>query len=240
MGVGRRGRRCMSKLLAPVSNFHTPAATVGPVTPPDIPDLLAWFDADQLVLSDNDPVSTWTDASGNGNDATGSGGSRPTYKTGILNGLPVVRFDATDDVLATAMFIDDPTEYTILVVYNHTTSSGNHRVIQGSNNWLIGGYSGAHRFYNGAFIIGPAVSANVFVKAIAFFGGGTAEFRVNGSSQGTNGNTTGPGTIYIGAGGTSPGEKLDGDVAEICVYDRKLTTDELTDLESYVTDKYGV
>lgn len=63
-----------------------------------------WFDARDIAgLSDGDGVATWPDKSGNGRDATQATASlRPTYKTGIQNGQPIVRGDGTDDVLETA------------------------------------------------------------------------------------------------------------------------------------------
>lgn len=62
-------------------------------SPSSIAGLKFWVKADQITgLSDGDPVSTWTDQSGIGNTVTSSGASRPTYKTSILNSLPVVRF----------------------------------------------------------------------------------------------------------------------------------------------------
>ena len=60
------------------------------------PDLLGprvWLDAGSFVANDGDLLTVWTDSSGNGFDATNTGGiQRPTYKTNIINGLPVVRF----------------------------------------------------------------------------------------------------------------------------------------------------
>jgi len=64
--------------------------------------LFAWFDAAQISgLSDSDPVATWPDKSGQGRDAT-EATNRPAYKTNILNGLPAVLFDNTNDILQTA------------------------------------------------------------------------------------------------------------------------------------------
>ena len=63
--------------------------------------MFAWYDANQLSLSDNDDVSTWTDMSGNGFHATQStADKKPHFKTNVVNGKPVVRFDGTDDCLA--------------------------------------------------------------------------------------------------------------------------------------------
>jgi hypothetical protein len=66
-------------------------------SPDDIAGLEGWWKADSLVLSDNDPVTTWADESGNGRDLTSATGQ--VYKANILNSLPVVRFDGIDDKL---------------------------------------------------------------------------------------------------------------------------------------------
>lgn len=54
---------------------------------------VGWWPADQITgLEDGDPVGTWPDQSGNENDLTQSvAANKPTYKTNIKNGLPVVR-----------------------------------------------------------------------------------------------------------------------------------------------------
>lgn len=65
-------------------------------SPADIPGLRLWLKADALSLANNDPVATWPDSSGNGNDATATGTVRPTYKTNQINStLPAVFFDGT-------------------------------------------------------------------------------------------------------------------------------------------------
>jgi len=57
-----------------------------------------WLDAAALTgLADGETVSTWPDRSGHGNDAVSSGA--PTFQSGELNGLPVVRFDGIDDLV---------------------------------------------------------------------------------------------------------------------------------------------
>lgn len=58
------------------------------------------FDSRFINQSDNTAVSTWSDRSGNGWDATqGASALRPTFIENELNGNPVVRFDGSDDVL---------------------------------------------------------------------------------------------------------------------------------------------
>jgi hypothetical protein len=86
-------------------------------------DLIAGFRADTITgLSDGDPVATWPDTeSGSSRDATqGTGAAQPTYK--IVNGIPMVRLDGGDHMLAhavaTAMAAE--TSCTIFVVSRNT------------------------------------------------------------------------------------------------------------------------
>jgi hypothetical protein len=72
---------------------------VAAFSPSDLTGLRQWLKADALSLADNDPVSSWTDSSGNALHATNTGSARPTFKTSIVNSLPIVRFDGADDLL---------------------------------------------------------------------------------------------------------------------------------------------
>ena len=53
-----------------------------------------WFKADALALSDAAAVASWTDSSAGAQHAVQATGSlQPTFKTSIVNSLPIVRFD---------------------------------------------------------------------------------------------------------------------------------------------------
>lgn len=56
-----------------------------------------WLDATQLGLTNGDPVSSWTDLSGNGNHFTSSASARPTFTSNGINSLPSLTFDGVDD-----------------------------------------------------------------------------------------------------------------------------------------------
>ena len=63
-------------------------------------DNILWLDANNLSLNDGDPVSTWADTSGNGNNATQiSASNQPTFNTNVLNGFPAITFDGSNDYL---------------------------------------------------------------------------------------------------------------------------------------------
>ncbi len=67
--------------------------------------LKVWLKADALSLTNQAPVSQWTDNSGNNNHATGSGSSRPTFLTNQVNGLPAIVFDGINDYLILPNFL---------------------------------------------------------------------------------------------------------------------------------------
>lgn len=84
---------------------------IGAWTPASLgSSLKLWISADSGTYSDagttpsvaDGVVQQWNDRSGNGYNLSGAGGVRPLLKTNILNSLPAVRFDATDDRLTCA------------------------------------------------------------------------------------------------------------------------------------------
>lgn len=76
-------------------------------------------------LVDDDPVTTWPDQSGNNYDGTqATVAHKPTYKTGILNGLPIVRFDGSDDHLEVNNAVGPTKEHTLFAVATSAGSAG--------------------------------------------------------------------------------------------------------------------
>jgi hypothetical protein len=83
----------------------------GHVVASPVPEWKLWFDADDIetlfqdaamtvpVTADGDPVGAWKDKSGLEHHVTATGDARPTYKTSVQNGKPVVRFDGIANLL---------------------------------------------------------------------------------------------------------------------------------------------
>lgn len=72
------------------------------MTNPDgITGLHGWYKADAITgLSNGAAVTQWNDSSGFVNHAAQATAlNQPTYQTNVVNGLPVVRFDGTNDRL---------------------------------------------------------------------------------------------------------------------------------------------
>jgi hypothetical protein len=139
------------------------------VTPRHISGLKLWLRANSLTgLNDNDPVTTWTDSSGNANNCTQStADKKPLYKTGILNGKPVVRFDGSDDVLIGGT-ISGSGVTAFLVAKSVETSNGVRALLDNSN---------GDPFNNLGFLIGHE-------DRTAFNGENSLSFGVNTGTSG--------------------------------------------------------
>lgn len=103
------------------------AYVVAAFAPTDVSNLALWLDADLPVYvsgttqaTDGQTVATWTDASGNTNHATEST-NKPTYKTNIVNGKSVIRFDGTNDKLDLTSTITTSGDYSIFAVVQAST-----------------------------------------------------------------------------------------------------------------------
>lgn len=95
-------------------------AGVPAVTGPPGSGLVARWEADGITgLNDGDPVSSWPDQSGSGKTATGSGSTRPLFKTNIFGSKPAVRFDGTDDELVFTP--ESLTAWSLFLVWKVTT-----------------------------------------------------------------------------------------------------------------------
>lgn len=237
----------MTNYLINYRRTRTPGyiAGVQPIasfTPTSISGLSLWLDASQDSFSDSEVVTTWLDRSGNSYDATqADAGLKPTYYTNIKNGKPALLFASDGDWLEvdTGLSIGNATDFTILIVYNCLGSYGpGRRVIDGhGNNWLMGPHTSIHRYYNGAFIEDGAATNSDFKCMIVTQTASGSSLRVNGSSIGTNANTTAP--INLGIGAAS--EPIAGYVPEIIVYNATaLTPTNISQLESYINSKYAI
>lgn len=94
-----------------------------------------WLRADNITLPNGNPVATWNDASGNGNDAVqAAAGIQPLFNTvGSMNGMPTVQFDGNNDEMAVAdsPILDGTPGITYYAVIRPTNLNGAARGILG-------------------------------------------------------------------------------------------------------------
>lgn len=212
-------------------------------SPLDIPDCVLWLDAAQISgLSDGDPVTSWPDMSGLGNHAV-EAVNPPTYKTGIQNGLPIVRFDGADR-LTVASFATNNfggiTQMTTFVIYNPRGDTG--------YNVLDLGAIGQHwRFVDGGFYCsyfrstrsvndppGQPADSNFHYHTLRSGPVGAYDIWRNGVGGSEYAQSWGVTSddLVIANGGDGGG--LAGDIAEIIIYARELGDDEVATVEANV------
>ena len=225
---------------------------------------VTWLKADALTgLTNGAPVANWPDSTGNGFAATQSNPSRrPIYVTNVINGLPVVRFDATAlNYLAFSRPVQD--DFTIYCVYRSTQGVGN-----GTSFWqgagLVNGEVantvndfGLSLNANGRILAGTGnpdvtlvstngVSTNGLPHLATFKrtrNAGAISLYVDGllHATGTGGqqSLTSPSQLVLGAQQTLL-NFLTGDMAEVKIYDAALNDSDRMAEESALFCKYGI
>jgi hypothetical protein len=240
------------------------AAGGGGFSPSDLSNLVLWLKADAGVeeasadpAEDTDTVRFWRDQSGNGNDCDQNiAGSRPTYRTNIINSNPVLRFDGSADQMdgTTIANIHTSSLSIFVVASSNALGSSEERglfAIGSFSNglWLeVESYSRTFTIFNNngqlngttdALDTASGFSAKVF-SAVKTTGVSWFTY-IDGVQNSTSTNATLCGnftnTSYR-AGDTEL--TYTGDIAEIIIYlDAKNTTDRQL-VESYLTTKYAL
>lgn len=260
--IALAGALCAAMVQRP-ANLGS-ASGGGAFSPSDISGLKLWLKADSYVGSDGDKVGTWTDSSSAANNATASGTDRPTYKTGIVNSKPVMRFtSANSEHMATGsnIGVSGNLNCTIFVVTKPTSTSvamcpvglgntgtdtrlslvgagvnsGQYSVSFGGGDW----WNDTTTVDNTAFhTICLKKSAGAENTTTTIYKDGTAGSNNGGSDTATPNVTAAPASIgQLGADIVN--SKYDGDIAEVIIYDTALSDSNRNNVESYLRTKYG-
>jgi hypothetical protein len=247
---------------APVVVTVTNTASTTPVAT----GLKVWLAADRGVTTDlNGGVTNWVDQSGNANNAVQQvdATAEPLLVTNALNGKPVLRFDGTNGFLevpdaGTAFLTNDFTTYAVArfagsyptvaqtvwskcdysgyaapVDWWLTPSTGLPRGLRGDGTFSGGTGSGTAAPPLGQYTaLGMKVTASNGVMA-HYLG-----FADNGSSTALT-NTANGGPLRIGRrlDGLT---QLNGDIAEVLIYDQALSATDRSNVVSYLSRKYGL
>lgn len=136
------------------------SGVAGTFAPDQLTGLQLWLHAGTLALNNNDPVSIWSDQSGNARHATQATTSlQPLYKTGVINGRPVVRGDGVDDYLSGSHpGITGAAAWTIYVV-----ARMNARTVDRGTIWSMGQTGGGREAGFGHGDEGGAAVTTVYV-----------------------------------------------------------------------------
>jgi len=230
----------------------------GAFTPTSIAGLVLWLKADAITgLTDGSDVVTWPDSSGGGRTVSGSA-TRPVYKTGIVNGLPVVRFPGSNQrfTIGSPSFVSLD-EMTIVMVYYYDQAIGFNRglisLTNASYRISVLGRQNPSGVQMDVTQVSPsagysesqALNANVWAivtMRMSMLGNDVRAF-VNGTSA----SGTAPTFISSGAGGTfylgyssTEATYFPGDIAEMLVYSNAVSANSRVLIERYLSTKYAI
>jgi hypothetical protein len=221
-------------------------------SPADLAGLVHWLDASALTgLTDGAPMSTWPDLSSSGLTATATGGGRPVYRAGVLNGQAGVEVGNLTEMNTSApatVAVDNFTQIVLAKpgvaepggwcpVFNGSGADGwgvaaiTSIGVGGGAGWLRGGVAW-HSFAP------STLTARVLVGRRQ---AGTFTLRVGGGAAvGSNPDAPVPPTTRVRVGSHSGGAPTGSLIYETLIYDRALTNAELDQLGAYLAAKWGI
>jgi len=239
------------------SLLYPSGSSVSDSSPIPTTDLYQWLKADAIEgLADGDPVSSWLDSSGNNKDATqGTGTNQPSYQTNEINGLPVVRFDGTDNFFTMpSMAALTAAEYFIVIRLVQATpdpaNAGLWDIGSDTANPTIFPFVGDGKIYDqfGTTSRKTTADPTPSFQSWNIYSVYSAANDWTNFFNGTQLFTTGTNTVGFSAtptlgksGGHGVGDfYLQGDVPEVIGYSAKLSADDRALVLSYLTTKYGL
>jgi MYXO-CTERM domain-containing protein len=237
-------------------------AAAGPV---GLTGNVLWLDAGDIDgngvpdgLADGTAVPAWTDKSTGGNNfSQGTAARQPVVRTGVLGGQPVVQLDGGDDYLTgPAVLTGNDDDYTYIVLWQPHKNTGVQSPYEqagpgvGARSAVLAvgnryGFNGQNNDRHDLVPFGPNVWR---LSAMEVENSATNNIRLYDNAAPSAGATSNPGALNIGTAGSTIGTKqqsqggelLDGDIAEVLVYDRTLTSSELNQVGSHLNSKYNL
>ena len=233
----------MSRYYRSILNVQGVAPAFAPT---DIAGCQLWLDAsDATTISIGTGVSQWNDKSGQGNNATQEvGANQPSYQTAIQNGLNVVRFDGSNDVL-NASSVTTGNNKTIFIAYKPISVTENERVVFDSvttTQAIL--YKDETQKYSTAF--GTLFTSATNIASSPQFNtilhsGASSEIKLNGSSIGTgNFGTNAFNGFRLAAARGTAALHMEMDVYEVIIYNSVLSGADQTSVETYLSTKWAI
>ncbi|MCU0795200.1 MAG: CotH kinase family protein [Akkermansiaceae bacterium] len=252
-------------LLVFASDKNRPGLQNPASAPDQIPGLVTWLRADNGNFTPGQSVATWEDASGNNNHATQpSSGQRPVFTANAINGLPALSFTRSSSqqmFLPTATFsgMSDLSNFTFLAIAKWTG---------GTQSGLFGGYRGSNNSNSGSAVfeitnstgnlrlrMPPSLESNspagvtlnqwhLVGCAMDQAGGRSSVFRdgsVISETPGTTGTTVLANYERLPVGSSFDNSRtFGGQMAEVVLYNRPLSSFERASLSRHFAAKYGL
>ena len=224
----------------------------GIADPTEVSGLLRWYEGDVLGLADGTAVSSWTDQSANADHAVQADSAKqPVLKTGVASGHDAVRFDGSNDWLTFAEILDSSAATAHIFVVSDSNATGarvimSTRQSDGQSGWSLRyNPQTTMQYFHAGGGATPIVSYSITDQL------NIIEVQRNGldvtlGANGALGTETAISTYVvssadrtiIGAENDGTASFLNGDIAEIVIYDHVLSAGDRTSVLDYLTAKY--
>ncbi len=234
------------------------------------PKNLIWLDAASITVADGDNVTQWDDKSGNNISFVESNSSHvapPTFIANGLNNLPAVRFRNTygsrGSTIVKRDFTNFPTNnITTFIVYRTVNGEAGDAVLSYAigegdygNEYLFLRSNSMRSFIKGRSIPTSRVfnDGNTHILAHRWSSDIGLRLGIDGQEEYTNGSSTIRNKSFAQGGCLAIGNEqdevdgryeshqaLDGDIAEIIIYDAFLNDAQKTIIENYLQTKYAM
>ena len=219
-----------------------------PVGMPDLPQngLTVWLRS-TVGTEGSGTVTTWADQSGQGNNAVQSpSGNEPVLVENQANGLPVVRFDGTDQMVLPGFILQNAQGGQIFAIVKMGNKPGLLNMLWNFGTFFGDTYQDSYHFDDFGTSDTSAVQLQPYEQVNQYFlydtsidASGNSIFRYDGTQTWTRtGLPVGFGPYPL-IGGFGSGF-LVGDIAEMIVYDRVLSPQEQATVYAYLANKFGL
>jgi hypothetical protein len=226
----------VSGIASPVNRYIAiPAAA--PFVPTDLPYLSLWLDASKGIVLDGANVERWNDQSGSGYYAIQNDHAlQPLYVLNVIDGLPVVRWDGSGDMIfVNAFALAQP--ITVFVVGSNSRTAGGW-FYDSSIRFGLANYATQNTLYAGTWLNSTIPSPLSISLISCVYNGANSKVWLNEVLKGSgNAGANSTSDLYIGNAFGGGGE-LNGDIAEILIYDAALSDVDRAKVENYLHLKY--
>ena len=210
--------------------------------PTDFPSLKLWLRSDSVQVN-NGKITCWYDRSGNNLNANQTNSSlQPTLISNGLGQLNTIRFN--NSKITTSPFSTNNRNEFIITKRNGNPSSGYHSLFLHDNSPYYQLYIESDNLFK-SYIGSSIVNSNAsfddskFQLITRLCSSNQVKLRKNASQFSALSSSTPTVSNLSLSIGNFASNFLNGDIAEIIIFDAQLTNQEITNVENYLMDRYA-
>ncbi len=202
----------------------------GGTLPSQISGMDLWLNAGSITgVTNGNPISTWSDSSGNSNNFSQSTSVyQPIYDMNVLNGQPAVAFSPNEELTQSGSIVQG----SVFIVGSRSNTSQPFAEVGGGTvgnaRGLIGLYYPTYATYTNYWVDGTSQGGN----------GGGGSTNTQSIFSGTTPGSPVTSTFFALGQGTPSYAYLSGDLEEMIIYNYALTTANREAVEAYLQAKY--